>query len=371
MPELMKDGLGREAVDRIAASLEKTVAGFSSDAFIEQAMDGLSELELKDRVRHLVTVLNTHLPEDFVETSQILLALKNNWVTGDPDDKLRGFAAWPVIDYVGEHGLDHPDEALRVLRELTPFFSAEFAIRSFIIHHPDVAFRYLKEWTADPDEHVRRLVSEGSRPRLPWGQQLPAIIADPTPTLGLLDRLKDDPSLYVRRSVANHLNDISKDHPDRLVEVCTDWSQGAGPERLWVIRHATRSLVKAGHPGVFGLLGFTPKPQLELDGLDLVNVNIQLGDQLEFSVLLKSTAKGPQKVVVDYAIHHVKANGQTRPKVFKFRNLEIAAGETVQLAKRHSIRPISTRRYYPGEHAVEILVNGQGVGTRPFMLSID
>ena len=371
MPELMKDGLGREAVDRIAASLDKTIPGFSSDAFTRQAMAGLSDLELKDRVRHLVSVLNTFLPDDFIETSEILLALKNNWVKGDPDDKLRGFAAWPVIDYVGEHGLDHPDEALRVLRELTPFFSAEFAIRPFIIHHPDVAFRYLREWTADPDKHVRRLVSEGSRPRLPWGQQLPAIIADPTPTLGLLDRLKDDPSLYVRRSVANHLNDISKDHPDRTVAVCSEWSQDAGAERLWIIRHATRSLVKSGHPGVFGLLGFTPEPRLELESLDLARDRIRLGEHLEFSVRLKSTGKNSQKVVVDYAVHHVKANGQTRPKVFKFRNLEIAAGESVQLEKRHSIRPISTRRYYPGDHAVEILVNGQGVGARPFKLSID
>ena len=371
MAELMKDGLGLEAVERMAASLANVVPGFPSGKFVEQGMSGLSGLELKDRVRHLVDVLHDFLPGDFTKTAPILLALKNNWVKGDPDDKLRGFAAWPVIDYVGEHGLEHPEQALGVLRQLTPFFSAEFAIRPFIIHHPETAFACLAEWTDDPDEHVRRLVSEGSRPRLPWGQQLPAIIADPAPTLVLLETLKDDASEYVRRSVANHLNDISKDHPETVIEVCKNWQRGAGPERQWIVRHATRTLVKAGHPGVFGLLGFTPEPQLELAKLELASGEVRLGEALEFLVELVSTCQEKQKVVVDYAVHHVKANGKTRPKVFKFRNIDIGAGQVVRLEKRHAIRPISTRRYYPGQHALEILVNGRSLGVAPFKLAIE
>jgi len=371
MPELMKDGLGAEAVGRIAGSLARTVPGFPVEEFTTQAMDGILELELKDRVRHLVAVLHDFLPRDFSETATVLTRLKDNWIAGDPDDKLRGFAAWPVIDYIGEHGLSHPDEALCALHELTAFFSAEFAIRPFIINHPDTTFRYLHEWTTDPDANVRRLVSEGSRPRLPWGQQLPAVIEDPSKSLALLEKLKDDPSEFVRRSVANHLNDISKDHPDRVIATCLRWQKGAGPERDWIIRHATRTLVKVGHPGVFVLLGFTDQPRLVCESLTLKNPAVRLGESLEFRLILKSAAKKDQKVVVDYAIHHLKANGKTSPKVFKLRTLEIPAGETVEIVKRHPIRPISTRKYYPGEHAIEILVNGKSYGVQPFTLNMD
>lgn len=367
----MKDGLGADAVARISGSLLRTIPGFPVEDFSAQAMDGILDLELKDRVRHLVGVLHDYLPADFAETAGILIGLKDNWTAGDPDDKLRGFAAWPVIDYIGEYGLSHPKEALAALRELTPFFSAEFAIRPFIIRHPDITFRHLQEWTDDPDEHVRRLVSEGSRPRLPWGQQLPAIIEDPSDTLELLEKLKDDRSEYVRRSVANHLNDISKDHPDTVVAVCRRWQKNTGPERLWIIRHATRTLVKAGHPAVFGLLGFTDKPQLELESLQLASDTVKMGESLEFALRLNSTGKEQQKVVIDYAIHHVKANGKTSPKVFKLRTLEIAPGETVEFVKRHAIRPITTRKYYPGEHAVEVLVNGKSYGVETFALNMD
>lgn len=367
---LMKYGLGAEAAGRIAASLGRTIPGFPEARFTKKAVDGLEALELKDRVRHLVGVLGEFLPDDFAETAGILVRLKDNWVFGDPDDKLRSFAAWPVIDYVGEHGLSHPEQALDVLRELTSFFSAEFAIRPFIIGHPEITFRRLHGWTADPDEHVRRLVSEGSRPRLPWGQQLPGIIADPAPTLELLEKLKDDPSEYVRRSVANHLNDVSKDHPDTVIAVCRRWLKGAGPERTQVVRHATRTLVKAGHPGVFGLLGYTERPALVMKSLAVTPAEIRLGESIEFTAKLASASDRVQKIVVDYAVHHVKADGRTAPKVFKWKTLTLAPGETVEMSKRHGIKPITTRRYYPGEHAVEVLVNGQALARVVFELSL-
>ncbi|VGO17149.1 hypothetical protein PDESU_05744 [Pontiella desulfatans] len=367
---LMKDGLGKAAVERMAGSLARTVPGFPEQRFIADAMAGIEELELKDRVRHLIGVLNTYLPDDFEETAAILIRLKGNWIPGDPDDNLQGFAAWPILDYVGEHGLGHPETALKVLKELTSFFSAEFAIRPFITEHFEATFRTLGQWADDPDEQVRRLVSEGIRPRLPWGRQLPQFIADPSPVLQLLDNLKDDPSETVRRSVANNLNDISKDHPETVIKVCKRWRQGAGPERQWIIRHATRTLVKAGHPAVFGLLGYTENPKLALKSLKVSPGAIRLGEAIEFNAMIESTAKTTQKVVVDYALHHRKANGKTSPKVFKFRSLEIAPGETVELAKRHAIKPISTRNYYPGGHAVEILINGKTFGRATFKLTL-
>ncbi len=373
MPEqrLMKDGLNAAAITRIAESLSLTVPGFQTAQFITQADSGIDTLELKDRVRHIIAVLNEYLPADFEKTAAALIQLKANWIPGDPTDNLRGFAAWPIIDYIGEYGIDHPETALKALKELTSLFSAEFAIRPFIITHFKTTIQTLEHWANDPDEHVRRLVSEGSRPRLPWGQQLPQFIADPAPVIQLLEKLKDDPSEYVRRSVANNLNDISKDHPEKVIAVCKQWKRGGGKNREWIIRHATRTLVKAGHPAIFGLLGYTEKPKLELRNFTVTPAAIQLGESIEFQLKFQSTNSKPQTVVIDYAIHHMKANGKTSPKVFKFRTLDIAPNETVKLSKRHTIKPITTRKYYAGEHLLEILINGKTFSRAPFTLRID
>ena len=205
----MKDGLGAEAVDRIQRGLSAALPGFEGAAFSAAALDGLEKLELKKRVRHLIEVLRDFLPSDFSDAAAVLSNLKTHWHRGDPGDPLRGFAAWPLIDYVGVHGLENPEVALPLLRELTPLFSAEFAIRPFLLRHTSVTLSFLQRWALDPDDQVRRLVSEGTRPRLPWGMRLKPFMRDPDPVLDLLEVLKDDPSRYVQRSVANNLNDIS------------------------------------------------------------------------------------------------------------------------------------------------------------------
>ena len=367
---LMKDGLNAAAVERIAKSFKKTHPDFPTKPFIADALSNLETLELKDRVRHIIRVLHNYLPPDFSKTAEILLRLKPNWIPGDPNDNLGGFAAWPVIDYVGEYGLDAPETALAVLKELTALFSAEFAIRPFFIQHTALTLKTADRWCTDPDEHVRRLASEGSRPRLPWGQQLPQFIADPAPLFKLLEKLKDDESEYVRRSVANNLNDITKDHPEAVIALCQQWKRGAGKNRQWIIRHATRSLVKSGHPAVFGLLGYTENPKLDLQALGVSPTEIKLGEAITFSFNLQSASSKPQSIVIDYAIHHMKANGKTSPKVFKLRSVEIAPGETIELIKRHAIKPITTRTYYPGEHAIEILINGKTFGKEGFTLRL-
>lgn len=368
---LMKDGLDRAAVERIAESLARTIPGFPKKEFITDAMSGLEALELKERVRHIIRVLDGYLPDDFNATAERLIRLRANWISGEPGDPLDSFAAWPIIDYVGEHGLNHPEKSLTVLKELTSLFSAEFAIRPFITEHFDLTFRTLDGWCNDPDEHVRRLVSEGTRPRLPWGTRLPQFIDDPSPIFPLLEKLKDDPSVTVRRSVANNLNDISKDHPDTVIALCRRWKTPSRPEREWIIRHAVRSLVKAGHPAVFGLLGYTENPQVKLVGLELDSDHINLGDTLSFKVKLQSTNSKSQSMVIDYAVHHMKANGSTSPKVFKFRSVKIAPSETVVLTKRHAIKPVTTRKYYPGEHTIEILINGKTFGLANFTLRLN
>ncbi|MGK0443025.1 MAG: 3-methyladenine DNA glycosylase AlkC [Pseudohongiellaceae bacterium] len=368
--ELMKNGLAKPAVKRIAFALSQVNNDFNSAQFIKEAMEDIEALELKERVNHLITILHQHLPSDFTKAARQLKKIPTVWNYGSPDDALRGFAAWPIIDYVGVYGLQYPEVAMATLKKLTPLFSAEFAIRPLLLTHPDYCQKLLTQWMEDKDEHVRRLVSEGTRPRLPWGMQLKPRIKDPSPNLPLLNHLKNDCSLYVRRSVANHLNDIAKDHPNKVIEICSEWYPKANEEVKWVIKHATRTLVKAGHPEVFSLLGYTKKLSVTKPTLKLENTNIQLGESLRFELTLQSTAKRQQKMVVDFAIHFIKANGQQKAKVFKLKSLELAANESVTLTKNHPIKAITTRKYYAGLHKIEILLNGKPVAASDFELSI-
>ena len=195
------------------------------------------------------------------------------------------------------------------------------------------------EWTTDPSEHVRRLVSEGTRPRLPWASRLPALQRDPTPLLALLERLKDDPALYVRRSVANNLNDIGKDHPAVLATTANAWLRDATPERRWIVQHALRSAVKHGEPGALAALGF--------------------GASADVVIAQPSNTPQPQRVLVDFAVYYVKANGQSRSKVFKLKTLDLAAHETQRVGKNISLAEMTTRKHYPGIHRVDAILNGR------------
>ena len=367
---LMKDGLGEAAVERIISGLLRAGADFSPASFRKEALSTLHRLELKDRVRHLILVMGRHLPASFPEAAEILGKIRDHWDEGDPSDNLSTFAAWPITDYVAEYGLNHPDISLDLLRYLTPLYTAEFAIRPFIETHRKQTYEQLLIWCMDPNVHVRRLASEGSRPRLPWGRQLPSFIEDPTDVIALLENLRDDPSDYVRRSVANNLNDISKDHPDTVLETCSLWLADAVPERKWIIRHATRTLVKAGRPEVFPLLGFTATPKLEIGTPILNPTTLCLGHPLQISVPIISTSDKEQNIVIDYAIHFMKANGRTAPKVFKWKNLRLKPRQSITLKKAHPLKAINTRRYYSGIQRVEIMVNGKAIKDSEFELII-
>ncbi len=353
-----KEGLDAAAVRRLARNVAAVHAAFPRQRFVRSATRGLSDLELKARVFHIVGALRLHLPQNPKTAIAVLLRAGKGWNAEETTGPTSGFAAWPLIDFVGEHGLESFDSSLKALRKLTQLFSAEFAIRPFLERDPERALRALHTWTADRDPHVRRLVSEGTRPRLPWGRRLRRFQEDPTETLALLEALKDDDSEYVRRSVANHLNDVSKDHPERAVAVCARWAKGASPERLWIVRHALRSLIKAGDSGALKVLGFDPKAKVEVRGLTLSKKGLRLGQDLGFEFELRSRSTKAQRLVVDYAVHHVKANGSLRPKVFKLKTLELGPRATTFVGKTHKLRKISTRRYYSGRHAIEILVNG-------------
>ena len=372
--ELMKNGLAEPAIYRISAALNTVLTKFDQSAFINDCLNGLGALELKERVDHIIDVLHQYLPTDFAQTADCLMAIPAIWDHGDENDPLRSFAAWPIIDYIAKHGIEQPNLALQVLKTLTCLFSAEFAIRPFILKYPELCHQNLASWSKDEDYHVRRLVSEGTRPRLPWGIRLPPFVKDPSPCLGYLDQLKDDEQLYVRRSVANHLNDIAKDHPDIVITTCKQWlaevKNKPSTDLQWLIKHATRTVVKQGHPEVFSLLGFTNKPKVDVK-LNIATPTVVFGNQLEFELTLTSKAKKSQKFVLDYAVHFVKANGETSPKVFKLKNMNLAAGETTTLAKKQAIKPITTRKYYAGNHKVEVFINGESKLIKRFELKMD
>ena len=331
-------------------------------------MRGLARLELKPRVGHIAAQLATFLPRDYGKALAIVVRASERWDRGDDGDPLRGFAAWPLFHFIEHHGTGDFTCSMAALRSMTHLFSAEFAIRPFIARYPERAFAELRRWTTDDSEHVRRLASEGARPRLPWATRVPALIDDPGPVLALLDRLKDDSALYVRRSVANNLNDIAKDHSDRVLDLCEAWLDGASEERRWIVRHATRTLVKAGHPRVWALLGFTRRPQVAVSEIAVSPRRVRVGADVSFTFQLTSTARVGQRLVVDYAIHFVKASGVGRPKVFKLNVVKVAPRQVTTLSCRHSFRNISTRTYYPGLHSIEVLVNGNVEGRAEFAL---
>ncbi len=353
----------RALAEQLAAAGE-----FDAEAFAAEAVERLEELELKARVRHTADVLRGHLDPDYeVALAHVLRSLPPP--AAGENAVGPGIGQWVLCQFVEVYGVEHPHVSIPALRELTKRFTCEFAVRPYLDRYPDQALPYLHEWSADPDEHVRRLVSEGSRPRLPWGMRLQGFVADPASVLALLEGMKDDPSEMVRRSVANNLNDIAKDHPDAVVEVAGRWLEGASKERTALVKHALRTLIKQGHPGALAALGFG-EPKVELDAFEVAPEVVELGTGIEIRLGLVSAADADQPLIVDFAVHHRKARGGLSPKVFKWSTRTLKAGGRLDMVKKHAIRPVSTRRYYPGEHRVEILVNGQSLGLRSFELVV-
>jgi 3-methyladenine DNA glycosylase AlkC len=365
MPEPFKLLLSPDLVRLAGAHLARVLPRFPRARFEALALDGFEGLEMKARAMRIADALEATLPDDFGRAAD---AIEGTLAppSGDTDlgalragaDGLAGWIVWPLGEFVARRGLGHPDRALACLHALTRRFSAEFAIRPFILAHPERVFATLARWTGDPDPHVRRLVSEGSRPRLPWGIVLKPLVADPSPTLPLLRALQDDPSDYVRRSVANHLNDIAKDHPAVVAAWLEEHLPGASRERRALLRHASRTLVKRGERRVLAAWGLDA-PLRGSASLDVTPRRIRLGEAVELRLKLASSARRAQALAIDYVVHHLRADGATSPKVFKGWNLSLPAGAARELVRRHAVRPITTRRYYPGRHHIEVQANGR------------
>lgn len=346
---------------QIAALIAGSHPGFDSRRFTRLATKGLESLSLLQRMRHGTHALRATLPRDFRAAVEILKKLAPH-LQGD-------FAGMMLPDYVAAHGGDDFATSMDALRFLTRFSSGEFAIREFLRRDLRRTLAVMKGWSCDPDENVRRLASEGSRPRLPWSFRLEALVADPSPALPILENLRSDPSLYVRKSVANHLNDISKDHPEWMLGCLASWDL-SHPHTQWIAKRASRSLIKAGHKPTLRLFNFTGKPAVRISGFRLAPAHLTLGQRLTFSFALVSTSPKSQQLAVDYRIHYTKASGATAPKVFKLREVWLAPRQRITLSKRQVFRNFTTRKHYPGRHQLELLVNGAVLARGSFQLQV-
>jgi 3-methyladenine DNA glycosylase AlkC len=367
-PFLLRDVFNPAAVEQLADGIARVWPAFDRAGFVATITSQLDALSFGGRNALIRDTLRAYLPSSFPEAVQILLDALGPEIS---DCELTGFDRFTVMsqnDFVAAYGLEHLDLSLRALYELTKRFTAEGAIRAFLQQYPEQTLVRLAEWAADPNCHVRRLVSEGTRPRLPLAPRLRAFVKDPRPVLELLELLKADPVLMVRRSVANNLNDIAKDHPDLVVETLARWKQAGDPGTEWIIGHATRTLLKQGHSGALALLGYEAKTAISAASLQLNQTSVRMGEDLVFTIEIQSTADAPQDLMIDYLVHHRKANGKLAPKVFKLSKKRLGPRETLRLTKRHAFRPLSTRVYYPGRHALEIQINGQRWGWQEFEL---
>lgn len=339
--------MAQPVVDLLAERFQAESATFEVRHFVASVMSELPALELKDRINLIASELRRHLDEDYPTALNDVVAVAESGVDG--------FAAWPLCSFVEIFGVNNPDESLAAMEQLTQRMSCEFAIRPFLEHHLDRTVEQLEHWTTHPEPTVRRLVSEGTRPRLPWGPRVAVLSKDPAIGLALLERLRFDQSEDVRRSVANHLNDVAKDHPQLVVETSARWMSD-GVDRL-LISHALRTLVKQGNPEAFRVLGFTTNPSVQVSFAVEPSI-LELGGSIELMAEVTSTGTGTQHLVADFVIHHPTASGATSTKVFKWKTFEIGPGATVHLTKRRRIQDQSTRTYEPGWHAVELQIGG-------------
>lgn len=359
MAETLKSLFGPPIVHRIADDLKIVHAGFGNRSFVEQALDGFDSLNLIQRGVHIARALAAHLPPYPEAIDLLLRSVRPDAPLPGAGTGMASFFYLPHTRFIADFGLDHFEESMRANYVLTQLFTAEFSIRPFIERYPEAALARLAEWARDPNPHVRRLVSEGTRTRLPWAGRLKQFQKDPGPVLALLELLKDDPELYVRRSVANNLNDIGKDNPEILIETAKAWLRDATAERRWIVKHALRSQIKGASPSALGLLGFGSEARLDVEAVSIQPAKPRIGGKVTIGFTLANPGKKKISVLADLRIHFRKANGATSPKVFKLQIIDLPPGERSPVSKTVTLAQLTTRKHYPGLHRAELILNGQ------------
>lgn len=353
MGEPLKETLfNSRTVGGLADCILSAYPAFDKTGFMEKVFsDPWNDLELKERMRAISLCLKDFLPSGYRPALEVLRRAAGYFKEGS-------FSAMVFSDFVEVYGLDDWDVSLPALGEFTCLCSSEFAVRPYLSKDLGRMMAQMNEWSQNGNPQYRRLSSEGSRPRLPWGLSVPALKADPSPILPILERLKTDESEMVRRSVANNLNDITKDHPEVVLALLKRWKEEGIPTFQEIASRALRSMIKDGDPEALDLMGFSYGAQVALEDFKIEPGSIPVGGEIVFSFTLRSTGSQEQNLVIDYVIFHQRANGALTPKVFKMAKKRLDPGESAVFTKKHSFREVTTRRYYPGEHALEVQVNG-------------
>lgn len=360
MADLFKDRFHHQSLRKLAQEIQAVYNEFAVEDFLDSTMDTTwDRLEFKQRVVQISTNLGKYLPKDYKTAIGIIDRVILNY-----EVCLDGFVIF-FPTFVELYGQDEENwgVSMAALARYTPYASAEFAVRSFLINQEQRMMAQMSVWAKDDNEHVRRLASEGCRPRLPWGQSLPSFLKDPSPILNILEQLKADPSPYVRKSVANNLNDISKTHPDLLKKVALAW-YGKDSRTDWILKHGCRTLLKKGDADALAIFGFTDGDCLKIDCLSLGSTSLSIGENLTFSFEIEAT-KATQ-VRLEYGIDYVKANGRQNRKIFQISEFVFKKAGKKVYTKTHSFADTSTRRHYPGHHSLTLLVNGAERGTLYF-----
>lgn len=357
-PAQLKEWFDETRHRAIARELTVIAPKFRQDEFLRDVLTGLADRSLMERLHQCTVAADAALPGTFRQKVAVLKKLAPRLG--------HEFVAIFLCDFVATFGLEDFEFSMEALCFFTVFGSAEFAVRPFLVADQGRALRIMQTWTQHADEKVRRLASEGCRPRLPWGLRLQALVRDPSPTTAILEALKDDDSLFVRRSVANHLNDITKDHPEFVLSRLEGWDMAKEPLR-WIAKHACRTLIKRGHPRALKLFGFGGAAEVSAS-LAATPSGLELGERLTFSAEVISTTDRNQRLVIDYVVHYLKSSGVSAGKVFKWTEVDLPAHGTLKLVKTQVIRDFTTRKHHAGKHRVELQINGQRMAETAFVL---
>jgi len=347
--EPLKEIFNAERFRFVAKTTASIYPDFDQKRFLNYALNGLDELSLLQRLRRMTEALHETLPSDYSTALEMLRKLAPLLAPS--------FVCLVLSDYVALYGRADYERSLAALKYFTVFGSSEFAIREFLRQDLPRTLAVMETWSRDENEAVRRLASEGCRPRLPWSFRLEALLADPSPVAPILENLKADPSLFVRKSVANHLNDITKDHPEWVLERVQQWPLD-NPRTAWIVRHALRTLIKKGDRRALTIVGAGRKAKLAACSLSVKPASVRLGQDITLSLQLTSGAAQTQRLEIDYAVHYVKKSGSTFAKVFKWKRLSLAGREQVKLVRKQSIRNFTTRTHHPGTHQIDVFING-------------
>ncbi len=366
MPEPLKNLVNPNLIRRAGADIKAVYPPFDLETWEKRVFDdpAFPNLELKQRLRHAASTLRHVLPPDLKDALQVVQNAVQHMISRE-GEKLT-FEYGFLNDFIEIYALDAPELAIPAFETVTRWCSAEFAVRPFILRYPERMFKQMLLWADHPSPMVRRLSSEGFRPRLPWGMGLPALKKDPAPLFPMLEKLKNDPAETVRRSVANNLNDIAKDHPEIVLDIIGRW-KGLSPQTDWIVRHASRGLLKKGNPSALAHFGFEHGVEgIEVSDLT-TNKSVRIGDRLAFSFTVHNTSPKNQSVRLEYTIEYQTKSGKPSRKTFKIKEGEMKAGARETVARTQRFEDFTTRKHYPGEHKIEIVVNGKTSASAVFL----